>query len=190
MVRIGFICEGKTEKNIIESVNFQRWLSENGFECLLPIIDAKGNGNLLPHRIEALRQELLDQNVQQIIILTDLDADSCISSTRQRIGERDDQIIMVAVKQIESWFLGDTPTLQAIFNDSAFRFDQPEQEANPFSTLQQLLLAKTNRGVGSKSILVSRMLKNGFTIEKAAQHPNCPSAHYFLTKLETLASAN
>ncbi|GAB3774104.1 hypothetical protein GCM10028818_16450 [Spirosoma horti] len=190
MVRIGFICEGKTEKNIIESINFQQWLRLNGFECLLPIIDAKGNGNLLPHRIEALRQELLDRNVQKIIVLTDLDADSCISLTRQRISERDDQIIIVAVKQIESWFLGDTPTLQALLNDSAFKFDQPEQEVNPFSTLQQLLLAKTNRGVGSKSILVSRMLKYGFTVENAARHPNCSSASYFLTKLQTLASAN
>ena len=34
------------------------------------------------------------------------------------------------------------------------------------------------------------MLKYGFTIENAANHPNCPSARYFLTKLQTLASAN
>ena len=190
MVRIGFICEGKTEKNIIESSNFQEWLHQHNIECLLPVIDAKGNGNLLPSRIEALRRELLDRNVQKIIILTDLDVDSCISSTRQRITERDDQIIIVAVKQIEAWFLSDTPTLQVLFNDSTFIFDQPGHESNPFQTLQQLLLTKTNRGIGSKSILVSRMLKYGFTIDNEAQHPNFPSAHYFLTKLQTIASAN
>ncbi|GAB4041341.1 hypothetical protein [Spirosoma jeollabukense] len=190
MVRIGFICEGKTEKNIIESSNFQEWLHQHNIECLLPVIDSKGNGNLLSGRIEALRQELLDRDVQKIIILTDLDVDSCISSTRRRISERDDQIIIVALKQIESWFLSDTLTLQALFNDSTFIFERPEHESNPFQTIQKLLLTKTNRGVGSKSILVSRMLKYGFTIEKAAQHPNCPSANYFLTKLQTLASAN
>lgn len=190
MVKIGFICEGKTEKNIIESDRFQQWLSLNGFECSLPVIDAKGNGNLLPHKIEALRQELLDRHVQKIIILTDLDIDSCITLTKQRITEREDQLIIVAVKQIEAWFLSDTPTLQSLFGDSTFVFDYPELETNPFVKLQQLLLTKTNRGVGSKSILVSRMLKYGFTIENAAQHPNCPSATYFLTKLQTLASAN
>jgi len=190
MVKIGFICEGKTEKKIIESDSFQEWLQQNNIECLLPVVDAKGNGNLLPNRIEELRQELLGKHAQKIIILTDLDADSCITLTRHRITERNDQIVIVAVRQIESWFLSDTPTLQAMVNDSTFTFDQPEQEANPFQTLQQLLLTKTNRGVGSKSILVSRMLKYGFTIENAAQHPNCPSAHYFLTKLQTLASAN
>jgi hypothetical protein len=190
MVKIGFICEGKTEKNIIESDGFQQWLQQNEIECILPVVDAKGNSNLLPNRIDILRRELLDQQVQKIIILTDLDADSCISSTRRRISERDDQIIIVAVKQIESWFLSDIPTLRILFNDSTFTFDQPEQEINPFETLQQLLLTKTNRGVGTKHILATRMLKYGFTIEQAAQHPNCPSARYFLTKLQTLASAN
>ena len=190
MVKIGFICEGKTEKKVIESDSFQQWLSQNGFDCSLPVIDAKGNGNLLPNRIEALRQELLNRNVKKIVVLTDLDVDKCISLTRQRITERDNQLIVVAVKQIESWFLGDTPTLQFLFNDSSFTFDQPEQEPDPFLKLQQLLLIKTNRGVGSKNILVSRMLKYGFTIENAAKHPNCPSAHYFLTKLQTLALAN
>lgn len=190
MVTIGFICEGKTEKNIIESKAFQQWLSQNGFTCILPAIDAKGGSNLLPNRIEALREELLSRNAQTIVILTDLDTGNCITSTRQRIIERPDQIIIVAVKQIEAWFLSDTSTLQTLFNDSTFTFDQPEQEENPFLTLQQLFLAKTSRGVGTKNILVSRMLHYGFTVEQAARHPNCPSARYFLTKLQILATAN
>lgn len=102
MVKIGFICEGRTEKNIVESDSFQKWLCLNGFDCSLPVIDAKGNGNLLPHKIEALRQELLDRGVHKIVILTDLDVDSCITLTRQRITERTDQLIIVAVKQIEA----------------------------------------------------------------------------------------
>lgn len=69
-------------------------------------------------------------------------------------------------------------------------FNLPEQEMSPFATLLQLFLTKTNRGVGSKNILVSRVLNYGFTIEQAARHPNCPSARYFPTKLQTLATAN
>jgi len=189
-LRIGFICEGKTEKNVIESDSFQQWLRQQDFDCILPVIDAKGNGNLLPQRIDVLRQELLDQKAEKIFVITDLDVDNCITSTRQRITERDDQIIIVAVRQIESWFLSDTPTLQYLFGDYTFVIDKPEQDINPFLTLQQLLLTKTKRGVGSKNILVSRMLKYGFTVERAAEHPNCPSARYFLDKLQTLASAN
>ena len=189
-MRIGFICEGKTEKNVIESDGFQEWLKQHDFDCILPVIDAKGNGNLLPSQIDALRQELVEQRAETIIILTDLDADSCITQTRQRITERANQFIIVAVKQIETWFLSDTPTLRTLFDDPTFVFDQLEQEDNSYLTLQQLLLAKTKRGVGSKNILVSRMLKYGFTIENAARHPNCPSARYFLTKLQILASAN
>ena len=190
MVKIGFICEGRTEKNIVESDSFQKWLCLNGFDCSLPVIDAKENGNLLPHKIEALRQELLDRGVHKIVILTDLDMGNCITSTRQRIGERANQTIVVAVKQIETWFLSDTSTLQTLFSDPSFAFERPEQEENPFLTLQQLFLMKTNRGVGTKNILVSRMLNYGFTIEQAARHPNCPSARYFPTKLQTLATAN
>jgi hypothetical protein len=58
-----------------------------------------------------------------------------------------------------------------LFNDPVFIFDQPEQEENPFLTLQQLFLTKTNRGVGTKNILVSRMLNYGFTIEQG-----CPAS--------------
>ncbi len=190
MVKIGFICEGKTEKNVIESDGFQQWLRQQGIDCILPVIDAKGSGNLLPHRIDPLRQQLLERDAQTIIVLTDLDNDSCITSTRERITERNDQLVIVAVKQIESWFLSDTPTLQTMFGDVAFIFSEPEQEINAYVTLQRILFEKTNRGVGSKNILVSRMLKYGFTIERAAEHPNCPSARYFLTKLKTLASAS
>jgi hypothetical protein len=84
--------------------------SKMAFNCILPAIDAKGGGNLLPDRIEALREELLSRNAQTIVILTDLDTGNCITSTRKRIAERADQIIVVAVKQIEAWFLSDTST--------------------------------------------------------------------------------
>ena len=50
MVKIGFVCEGETEKLINESDRFRQFLFDNNCE-LLKVIDATGNGNLLPKHI-------------------------------------------------------------------------------------------------------------------------------------------
>ena len=189
MVKIGFIGEGKTEQIILESASFQVWLRQNGMERVGTVIDADGAGNLLPARIEPLQIELLSYQPDVIVILTDLDSDESVQITKQRIGESSDQIIIVAVKKIEAWFLADEQTLAHLTNDLV-HIDHPELVDNPFGEIQQLFLNKTGRGVGTKPILARRMLKYGFTIERAAQHANCPSARYFLTKLQTFASAN
>ncbi|SFC09310.1 hypothetical protein SAMN05216167_101436 [Spirosoma endophyticum] len=189
MVKIGFIGEGKTEQILLESASFQEWLQQHGIEPVGAVIDADGAGNLLPDRISPLRIELLSYQADVIVILTDLDNDQSVRVTKQRIGEFIDQVVIVAVKKIESWFLADELTLSTLTNAET-KIDYPELVDDPFGEIQQLFLSKTGRGIGTKPMLARRMLKYGFTIEKAAQHPNCPSAHYFLTKLQTLASAN
>ena len=189
MVKVGFICEGKTEKAIIESAAFQTWLYQNRIECVFEVIDAKGGGNLLPHNIGLITKELALRGAQHIVILTDSDDDLCVTLTRQRINALPNQHVTVAVKQIEAWFLSDTETLQNLLNDTGFYCGEPEKIPIPFEYLKDLFLQKTGRGVGGKAILVNRMLKYGFTPERAAAHPNCPSARYFLTKLQRLASA-
>ena len=60
------------------------------------------------------------------------------------------------------------------------------KELNLFEKLRTLFLEKTKRGVGTKDILAARMLKYGFSLQRAAQHPNCHSAAYFLNKLHSL----
>ena len=40
---------------------------------------------------------------------------------------------------------------------------------------------------GSKPRLAMKMKSNGFSIQNAAAHPNCPSALYFLNKLKLIA---
>ncbi len=190
VVNIGFVCEGKTEQDIIESASFQDWLIQNGLRCVHPVFDVAGSGNLLPHRLGDIRDTLFRNGANIIVVITDLDQDECITVTRQRITQQDNQIVIVAVKQIESWFLGDTITLRRLFSEDTFEFSNPEAEQNPFVTLKRLFELKTQRGIGTKQMLARRMLKYGFTIENAARHPNCPSANYFLTKLQTLASAN
>ena len=189
MVKVGFIGEGKTEQIVLESASFQEWLQQHGMERVGTVIDAGGAGNLLPDRITPLRIELLGYRADVIVVLTDLDTDQSVNITKQRIGEHNDQIIIVAVKKIEAWFLADGLTLTRL-TAAPMAVDSPEVADNPFGEIQKLLISKTGRGIGTKPMLARRMIKYGFTIERAAQHPNCPSARYFLTKLQTLASAN
>ncbi|MCY7352277.1 MAG: hypothetical protein LH606_16705 [Cytophagaceae bacterium] len=188
MVKIGFICEGETEKLIVESPVFQNLISEFGLVCIDDVIDAGGNGNLLPQNIEQFQLRLLNLGAQKIFILTDLDVNSCITLTRTRITERPDQIIIVSVKQIESWFLADSFALNLICQTD-FSFCRHEQELNPFETIRQQLFDLTGRGIHkrSKLILAKRFLNAGFSIRNAAAHPNCPSARYFLNKLTEFA---
>ncbi len=186
LVKVGFIVEGETEKLIIDSDGFQKLLVELNLECVSEAIDAGGNGNLLPHNIIPFRETLKDLGAEYIIILTDKDDAVCITQTRQRITEQENQIIIVAVHQIESWFLADTETL-SLCTKSNFYFEQPEREIVPFETLGALMIEKTKRGIGNrKTRFALNYLRNGFSLRRAAQHPNCPSAAYFLNKLSVL----
>lgn len=188
MVKIGFICEGETEKLIIESVAFKTFLVKSGLQLILAI-DAEGNGNLLPHNIEKFQAILEDAGCDKIFILTDLDKDSCITLTKQRISAREKDIIIVAVKQIEAWFLSDSQTLSGLFK-TKFQFEFPEKENEPYDTLNTLFINNTGRGNGKKDnggkIKTARkMLINGFSLTNAANHQNCLSAQYFIQKLQS-----
>lgn len=189
MVNIGFICEGDTEVKIVKSSAFQHLLIRSGLTCVFPVEDADGNGNLLPHKIREKRNALEKAGADTIFVLTDIDKDASIMSARQRIGECPRQRIIVAVREAEAWFLADSSTLSTLLDEPLY-VDYPEQDAEPFETIRRLFLQRTGRGVGTKPMLARRMLKYGFTIEQAAEHPNCPSARYFLTRLQTLALAN
>lgn len=189
MVKVGFICEGKTERMLVESPPFQEWMTSNLLTCIHPIENADGNGNLLPRNIEPIRNRLILKGAEHIVILTDLDNDACITHTRHRISERPNQSIIVAVKTIEAWFLADTSALTQFLKQSVF-IENPELDEKPYDTLRDLFIKHTSQGVGTKPILARRMLKYGFTIQQAARHPNCPSAAYFLSTLQTLATAN
>lgn len=185
MVKIGFLCEGKTEVKIVRSKKFQDYLLRIGIDLVEPIIDAKGGGNLLPDNSKEYLNTLWSNGVQKIVVLTDLDDDACITLTKQRITTNEKRIVIVAVRKIESWFLADSETLSLLLKQK-FEFTQPEKEEIPFITIKNIFLEKQNRGIGDKDILTARMLKYGFSVENAAQHPNCPSAAYFLKKLKQL----
>lgn len=187
MVKVGFICEGDTERKIIESAAFQQTLSDLSLVCIKPIEDADGNGNLLPHNIEPIRAKLFAAGANVIFVLTDLDQNNSIATTKQRISELPNQIVIIAVQAVEAWFLANSTLLSRLMGADIY-ITHPEDEEQPFETIRTLFVNKTGRGVGTKHILATRMIKYGFTIEQAAQHPNCPSAGYFLTKLQSLTA--
>ena len=189
MVKVGFICEGETEKLIIESETFKTLLLKLGLELILAI-NADGNGNLLPHNIEKFIAILEDAGSDKIFILTDLDKDSCVTFTKKRISARENDIVIIAVKQIEAWFLSDSKTLSNLFK-TKFQFEFPENEDAPYDTLNNFFINYIGRGNGKKDnggkIKTTRkMLTNGFSITQSASHPNCKSAAYFFNKLKSV----
>ena len=179
MVKIGFICEGETEKLIIESENFQTYLHKNNL-ALVNAIDATGNGNLLPKNIQPFIEILKDDGAEIIFILTDLDRDKCITKTKERINAPEDIVVIISVQQIEAWFLADSNTLSAIFK-CRYVYDNPEKEIYPGKKLKEIFIEKTGRGnMESKPRFAKWMIKQGFSILSAAQHSNCNSAKYFI----------
>jgi hypothetical protein len=184
-MKLGFICEGKTEKKIVESPNFQQFLTGIGHTCVPDIIDAKGNGNLLPEHLVEFTEVLLSKGAEKIVVLTDLDEDACITLTKQRINAPQSHVVIISVKKIEAWFLADDVCMSKICK-TPIHFEQPEQEQNPFQTIKSLLLLHTNRGVSDKILLAAKVIFNDFSILQASTHPNCHSAKYLVNRLSNL----
>jgi hypothetical protein len=190
MIKVGFICEGFTEQKLLESAKFQAFLQSIQIEQVGNIINAEGSGNLLPHNIAGYINSLKEKQADTIIILTDLDEDICITKTKERINVSQEHIVVVAVKQIESWFLACTSCMRVLLKEPGFSFQYPEAEAIPFETLRKLKLEKTGSGVtaSGKIKLMNILLSLGLDIQEAASHPNCPSAKYFIDKLHQIAA--
>ncbi len=191
MVKIGFIVEGDSDAIILRSDNFKNYLRNKGVDFVEEIAYSGGNGNLLPQNLPQFSDILRGEGATHIIILTDLDEDMCITKTKERINAPANHTIIVSVKAIESWFLADSKTLSNIFKKNYY-FDLPEQTPNtPFEKLKTEFLAHTGRGIGNyKTLLAKRMVREGFEINNAANHPNCPSSNYFLNKIKEIASGN
>lgn len=187
MVNVGFICEGYTELFILKSENFKSILLEFNLN-LVGVVNVEGNANLLPRNIKSHRQNLINDGADVIFILTDLDEDQCITNTKDRIGQEEDEFIIVAVKQIESWFLADTVTMKSILRGN-FTFEYPEAEDVPFNTIRRIYYEKFSKGIvgkDEKKKLAKKMLEMGFSVRNAASHPNCRSAAYFFSKLQQI----
>ncbi len=192
MVKIGFIVEGGSEKIILKPLEFQAYLRAQRIEQIDDVIDIDGKGNLQSSskRMNTQVQLLRDAGADWIVVLRDKDNAASFSAVKAEVYQADDVAICIAVQELEAWFLADSKTLSILFQIEGFNYPAPETVTNPFDLLVALRKQHTGRGINDKKIFARSMLGCGFTIENAAQHPNCPSARYFLTKLQTLASAN
>jgi len=182
MVKLGFIGEGITERKILESDNFRALLDELELDYVENVIDAKGSGNLIPDKLSSLVKILEDSGANQIIILTDLENMPCITTAKERVKASENHIIIIAVKTIEAWFLADSDAMSTYFKQK-YHCEFPEIIDRPFDYIKEEGKQLTGRGVGSKRLFCSRILRSGFSVQNASKHPNCPSATYFIRRL-------
>lgn len=177
MVKVGFIVEGDSEKIVIESEGFKRFLAGCGFELVTPVINATGGGNLLPRNIQAYLDRFNGLDVDQICVLTDLEEDESVAVVTQRINHADLDVVFVAVKALEAWFLADTAAL-AIWLGKTHVEEFPERTPKkPWDRLKEIAKAYSSRGTGASKVqFAKRMVKDyGFRVEAAASHPECSS---------------
>ncbi|QKZ14797.1 hypothetical protein [Spirosoma sp. KUDC1026] len=189
-MKLGIICEGESEPFILDTVEFRQLIAQYDLE-LVGVTQAGGKKEYEAERINKHRQILLDRGAERIIVLVDLDTDACITLTKQQISPFPDQTVIVAVKEFENWYLADSHALSQ-FLGVLTTIELPEEDSDAITTM--IDMGRTAKAFAryrkSKVLLAKNMHRNGFSIERAAAHPNYPSAHYFLTKLQTLASAN
>lgn len=74
MVTVGFVVEGASEKRLVESELFQKWLREDcNLEVVEPVVDAAGNGNMCSHNIETFVKNLRTiANPDKVVVLGDI----------------------------------------------------------------------------------------------------------------------
>ncbi len=189
VTKLGFIGEGETEVMVLKSFKFKSILENLGFE-FIGARDAGGRGNLERNNriVESLINSLIENGAEKILIFTDLDNDSCITSAKQRIFNFIvTQEVIIISKALEALFLADMDTLNNILKYPR-SYIYPEKTSNmPFDEINFLLSQDGIKEIKSKIKMTNRFLTNGFSVENAALHINCGSAKYILRKLNEIA---
>ena len=189
MVKIGFLVEGDTEKKIISSDKFKELCLRNNLEIIGNPLPPKGyRGKDIfknPEKIKSYIGLLRDQGADYIIVVRDLEDLDCVIKAREEI-QSDEVVKIIVVKTMESWFIADSNTLTSYFGQD-FYHDLPESIEKPLKYLEFQNQEIKGRGINDKLIFAGIMLKYGFSIENAANHPNCQSAKYFINKLQSLS---
>ena len=193
---VGFIVEGPSDKFVVESDSFTELLASEGLQRASPVVVAGGDGRMSNSRISdlatLLRKQATDARI--ILLLADLDENPdgsprCISERKDSIGSDGVDVIVIARKAIETWFLADTKAMRSWTGDDSFFEPNPETRPGmPWNSLKEIGVATSGRGPGrSKPMFAKRFVRqHGFHVERAAEHPECPSAGYFLAKIAAL----
>jgi hypothetical protein len=191
MVKVGFIVEGDTEKILVESDNFKKWLINSDIELIRPVLNAKGGGNLLPENIDPMIVQLKQNQAEFIVILTDLEYETSEESVKNRISNPHTNLIFVAIKAIEAWFLADSSAMNKWLEVDSFYEERPEQTPDlPWERLKEIARDLDKRGPGSSKPAFAKKMVNyyDFQFNQSASHANCPSAKRFHDGLLALAN--
>lgn len=192
MVKIGFIVEGPSDAKIIRSENFAVLLAENNLE-LVDIIIPEGKTHFfhpnaefetIRPKVESYIKRLEDKGAERIVFLVDLDTEPCYTSVKFKIPHKPTDSIIICKITLEAWYLADTKLMSGILRGNHFT-EFPEEIESPFENIKELLLNKTGTGAGNKIILATKVINSGFSIVNSAAHPHCPSAKYFIEKLQS-----
>jgi len=182
-VRIGFICEGKSELRLIKSQKFRKFLSDLKLDLVKNgVRDAKGCGNLLPENIEEHNNFLKEKEVNIIIILADLEIDKCITKAKQRIKpDKDLHKLIISRNKIESWFLSNDIQMKKLtgktYVGNTEKLERPDNELGV-----RLLATGRYRAIGHAD-MADIFIDDNFDI----QNSNCESAKYFIKKLKEIS---
>lgn len=193
MVKLGFIVEGDSEKIMVESAGFKHWANAQGLEICSPVINAKGGGNLLPHHMGPMLTQLARSAPDHIVVLTDLEDAPDVATVKARITDTHTQLIFVAVKALEAWFLADTEAMRSWLKQPDFFEQAPEQTTEmPWDRLKEVANEYGARGPGSSKVIFAKKFcgTHNYQISKAAGHQACPSAKAFHDTLIELASVD
>lgn len=182
MVTVGFVVEGPSDKKLVESESFQRWM---------PAATANCSSRKITAFVDKLKIQA--KNPDKVIVLADLDPDRCapcISKRKEIIGNDGIDLIVIARKALESWFLADTEAMRRWTGNKGFYEDQPETLSGiPWDRLKEIGRDRDRgRGPGASKIIFARKFirHQGFDVRRAAEHPACPSARYFVERLRAL----
>lgn len=200
MVKAGFIGEGDCEKILLSSPEFRNFLAGFEIEPVNEVINAGGRNKLfhaakdfsrIQPRVDSWLNILQDKGAEKIFILVDIDEFPCITEFKPNIYRRTNDVVIVAKKALEAWYLSDIDTLRKYLQANVPFVTEPEAIMDPFQHLNELSIQFRGRGITDKKILTRQMIKLGFSLPRAADHPHCSSARYFLQKLNDLnASAS
>ena len=198
MVTVGFVVEGDSDEFLPQSQAFRNWLrDECNLEVVDPVVNAGGNGNMCNRKIKDYVDKLrIQANPDKVVVLADLDPDQCapcIEKRKEIIGDNNGiDLVVIARKAIESWFLADTEAMRSWTGDKDFHEDLPEtMEGMPWERLKQIGIDMGRCPGSSKPSFAKKFIrKNGFDVRRAGNHPNCPSARYFVEKLCALGKAD
>lgn len=190
MVKVGFVAEGECDVFILKSSNFRALAEDLGVYVCPEVINAHGEGNLRYSNLIDFVELCHNQpnTPDKIIVLTDLDTEPCITEVKKRIeasGTADKTI--VARKALEAWFLADHEGLSRYLGKDFSIVEFPEQtEAMPWDDLRQRINGMNIRGIGQIKKAFAKRFAAYFSLERAAAHPHCPSAAYFLETLKSI----